>query len=120
MYTSLLRQYSAIGVGTRGTPYVGSQPNTGTYNDAQVQSWLSARIAAGNIPAPNASTYYAIHFPPGVTLNATDVSQGCVAWCAYHRDGTYVRNGVNVPVNYGIVPDQVRASQGDPRPFSST
>lgn len=102
MYTSLLPQYSSIGAGTVDAPYVGSQPSTGTYSDAQVQAYLTSLINAGAVPAPNANNYYAMHFPSGISLTASDGSKSCVTWCAYH--GTYVLNGVNV--NYGIVPDQ--------------
>jgi hypothetical protein len=102
IYTSLLPQYSSIGSGTVGTPFVGAQPSTGTFTDAQVQSYLNSLFAAGSIPAPNANNYYPVHFPAGVTIKDSSGASSCVTWCAYH--GTYVRNGVNV--NYGIIPDQ--------------
>ncbi len=101
LYTSLLPQYSGIGTGTRGTPFVGTK-SAGSYTDAQVQAYLNTLFAAGSIPAPNANNYYPVHFPPSTSITASDGSRSCVQFCAYH--GTYVRNGVNV--NYGIVPDQ--------------
>jgi hypothetical protein len=101
IYTSLLPQYSAIGAGTVGTAFVGSK-TAGSYTDAQVQAYLNTLFTAGSIPAPNASNYYPVHFPPSTSITASDGTRSCVTWCAYH--GTYVRNGVNV--NYGIIPDQ--------------
>ncbi len=101
IYTSLLSQYSGIGTGTRGTPYVDTK-TTGTYTDAQVQAELNRLFTAGVIPAPSANNYYPVHFPSGVTIKDSSGTSSCVTWCAYH--GTYVRNGVNV--NYGIIPDQ--------------
>jgi hypothetical protein len=101
IYTSLLSQYSSIGTGTRGTPFVDTK-GTGTFTDAQVQAELNALFSAGKIPAPNGSNYYPVHFPSGVTIVDSSGDSSCTTWCAYH--GTYVRNGVNV--NYGIIPDQ--------------
>lgn len=101
IYTTLLGQYSGIGTGTRGTPYVDTK-TTGTYSDAQVQAELNRLFTAGAIPAPTASNYYPVHFPAGVTVVDSGGSASCTQWCAYH--GTYTRNGVNV--NYGIIPDQ--------------
>ncbi|MFL5345449.1 MAG: hypothetical protein ACJ8AT_11675 [Hyalangium sp.] len=101
IYTTLLGQYSGIGTGTRGTPYVDTK-TTGTYTDAQVQAELNRLFTAGVIPQPNGSNYYPVHFPSGVTVVDSSGSASCTQWCAYH--GTYVRNGVNV--NYGIIPDQ--------------
>jgi hypothetical protein len=101
IYTSLLKQYSAIGTGTRGAPYVAAQA-TASLTDAQVQSFLTSLFNAGKLPLPNASNYYPVHFDPGTSITDPSGAQSCVVFCAYH--GTYVYNGVNV--NYGVVPDQ--------------
>lgn len=101
MYTSLLPQYSGIGSGTRGTPYVGHQTATST-TDASVHAYLTALFDAGTLPKPTANNYYPVHFPPGVTVTDDTGKKSCVTWCAYH--GTYVYHGINV--NYGIIPDQ--------------
>jgi hypothetical protein len=101
MYASLLTQYSGIGAGTRGTPYVGNQTATST-TDASVKAYLTGLFNAGTLPKPTANNYYPVHFPAGVTVTDSSGAKSCVTWCAYH--GTYVYNGVNV--NYGIIPDQ--------------
>jgi hypothetical protein len=97
----MLAQYSAIG---RGSAVNGILDNraTASVSDATVQAELNRLFAAGTLPAPNANTYYPVHFPAGMTITAPDGSRSCVQFCAYH--GTYVRNGVNV--NYGVMPDQ--------------
>ncbi len=97
----MLAQYSSIGRGKRGTPYIDTAAG-GSLTDAQVQTELNRLFAAGSIPAPTANSYYPVHFPAGTSITAPDGSQSCVQFCAYH--GTYVRNGVNV--NYGVIPDQ--------------
>jgi hypothetical protein len=100
-YYNLLSQYSSIGHGTRGTPFVDNRTRT-RVSDAQVQAELARLITAGSVPQPNANNYYPVHFPAGTTITAPDGSKSCVVFCAYH--GTFVHNGVNV--NYGVVPDQ--------------
>ena len=95
-----LAQYNVLS-GTRGAPVVASLA-LGAYSDAQIQGQLRAMITAGTVPAPRGSTYYPIHFPAGVSIQAGDGTRSCVQWCAYH--GTFVHNGVHV--QYGIVPDQ--------------
>ena len=103
IYTSLLPQYSGIGPGTNHATYTDTGAPTATaITDAQIQAELSRLITAGLVPAPNANTYYPIHFPSGRSITGADlISKSCKEFCAYH--GTYVRNGVNV--NYGVIPD---------------
>ena len=87
--------------GTFGGTYDDTTAPTGSITDATVQSEIKKLISGGKVPAPDADTYYAVHFAPGVNVTASDGSRSCIQFCAYH--GTFVRNGVNV--NYGIVPD---------------
>jgi len=97
----LLNQYSGIGRGTGVNGFVDNRTTT-RLSDAALHTELNRLFTAGSLPAPNASNYYPIHFPAGVSITAPDGSRSCVQFCAYH--GTYVRNGVNV--NYGVIPDQ--------------
>jgi len=99
-YFDLLAQY---GVG-RGTGVNGVVDNRTTVSvtDAAIHSELNRMFSAGILPLPNASNYYPVHFPPGVTITAPDGSRSCVQFCAYHS--SYVVNGVNV--FYGVIPDQ--------------
>ncbi len=100
-YYDLLSQYSGIGHGTRGSPFVDNRTRT-RLSDSQVQAELARLISAGSVPQPTANSYYPIHFPPNTSITAPDGSRSCVQFCAYH--GTFVHNGVNV--NYGVIPDQ--------------
>jgi len=97
----LLSQYSGIGRGSGVNGFVDNRTST-RVSDNALHTELNRLFAAGSLPAPNASNYYPIHFPSGVTITAPDGSRSCQVFCAYH--GTYVRNGVNV--NYGVIPDQ--------------
>jgi hypothetical protein len=69
--------------------------------DSQIESFVSAQISAGKLPAPDANTVYAVFFPSGVKITASDGSQSCVQFCAYH--GTFVRNNLNI--YYDVIPD---------------
>jgi hypothetical protein len=100
LYT-MLGQYSGIGHGTGANGFVDNRTATNV-TDTALHTELNRLFTAGSLPLPNASNYYPIHFPAGVTITAPDGSRSCVEFCAYH--GTYVRRGVNV--NYGVIPDQ--------------
>jgi hypothetical protein len=57
---------------------------------------LVKQLDAGVLPAPTENSYYAVHFPPGVTILAgVFEDRSCVEWSAYHGDlapsapGTY-------------------------------
>ena len=89
---AMLAQYN-IGFGT-GVNGIVDNRRTRNVSDATVQSRISALITAGSLPAPNANTYYPVHFPSGMTITAPDGSRSCVVFCAYH--GTFTQaNGIN-------------------------
>ena len=92
-----------IGMGSWVKSFSDSTAPTGTVTDTQIQSRLKALISNGSVPAPDANTYYAIHFAPGITIkDGTDIS--CQQFCAYHGTIAY---SVSVPyIYYGIMPDQ--------------
>jgi hypothetical protein len=94
----VLPQYN-IGLGTSVAGIVDTNA-TKSIKDAAIQSRLTTLINQGRLPAPNANTYYPVHFPSGMTITSGS-SRSCVQFCAYH--GTFVLNGVNV--NYGVIPD---------------
>lgn len=104
--TSFLSQYSTsspkqtIGAGSFGGSHVDSQTAT-KVTDAQVQQFLTSLFDNGALPVPTGDSYYPVHFPAGVKITASDGSQSCVQFCAYH--GTYAYNGQNV--YYGVLPD---------------
>jgi uncharacterized repeat protein (TIGR01451 family) len=100
-----------IGRGTFGgkftiTPSLCPGTAACTVNDTQIQTELAAQINGGHLPAPQTdvhgivNTYYAIYFPPNVTIALDPITKSCVAggFCAYHSD-----TGSNIP--YGVLPD---------------
>jgi uncharacterized repeat protein (TIGR01451 family) len=99
-----------IGHGTFGgkftiTPSLCPGPTACTLTDAQIQAELTRQINSSALPAPQSdahgiiNTYYAIYFPPGVSINAGGVSS-CVSggFCAYHSNTASL-------VPYGVLPD---------------
>ena len=100
----------SIGHGTFGgkftiTPSVCPGPTACTVTDASIQIELANQINSHALPAPQTdvhgiiNTYYAIYFPPNVTISAGGLSS-CVrgGFCAYHSN-----TGSLVP--YGVMPD---------------
>jgi hypothetical protein len=88
------------------TPSLCPGPAACTVTDTQIQTELTNQINAHVLPAPTTdlhgiiNTYYAIYFPPGVTIN-DGTSSSCVkgGFCAYHSDIA----GTLAP--YGVLPD---------------
>src|SRR6185312_14090852 len=77
-----------------------------TISDAQIQAELTNQVNNHVLPAPqtdaqgNINTYYAIYFPPNVTIALAPGVNSCVqgGFCAYHAN-----TGSLLP--YGVFPD---------------
>src|SRR5262249_10357507 len=71
-YFDWLNEYNttsqSIGRGSFAGSYNYTTGATGTVTDAQVQSAIKNLISTGKIPAPDANTYYAVHFAPGINI----------------------------------------------------
>ncbi|HVG91423.1 MAG TPA: hypothetical protein VNB54_08020, partial [Alphaproteobacteria bacterium] len=100
-----------IGHGTFGgkftiTPSICPGPVACTVTDAQIQTELTNQINNHVLPAPQTdvhgiiNTYYAVYFPPNVTISLDATTNSCVTggFCAYHSN-----TGSNIP--YGVLPD---------------
>jgi hypothetical protein len=100
-----------IGHGTFGgkftiTPSICPGSAACTVTNTQIQTELAAQINSHVLPAPQTdihgiiNTYYAIYFPPNVTISLDPTTRSCVSggFCAYHSN-----TGSLVP--YGVMPD---------------
>lgn len=112
-----LGEYSTTGLnGADGQPGSNQALGHGTFNgtititpsitgtsltDSQIQSELNAQIAAGVLPAPDDSTFFAINFPVQYSISQGG-SSSCSAggFCAYH--GTFLRGSQDV--YYSVLP----------------
>ena len=122
-YLDMLSEYSTKGVqggGATGKQKIGRGSVVGeftitpsvtatTVDDSEIQNELLAQIQAGHLPAPttdatgNINTWYAIYFPPGVTITmGTQSSCQSGGFCGYH--GT-VQSADNRLLTYGVIPD---------------
>ena len=126
-YVDMFAQYdTTVGGGTNQHIGHGSflqqvtiTPSTSgsSIDDTAIQSELAAQISAGKLPAPttdaagNNNTYYAIFFPPGLTITQGG-SSSCVSggFCAYH--GT-VASANGHEIYYGVHPDMQAGSGCD-------
>jgi hypothetical protein len=75
-----------------------------TVDDSQIQVWLGRHIAAGDFPAPDDQTVYALYFPPTTTITLQG-APGCTVggWEAYHSSGA-VLDGGSQQVAYAVLP----------------
>jgi hypothetical protein len=77
-----------------------------TVTDVEIQTELTNQINAAVLPAPQTDahgivdTYYAVYFPPNVTIQLNATTKSCVkgGFCAYHSN-----TGSNIP--YGVMAD---------------
>jgi hypothetical protein len=110
-------QHIGVGSATSVVTITPSSAST-TVDDSTIQSELASQVAAGHLAAPtvdsagNATTYYAVFFPHGVTITQGG-SSSCVAggFCAYH--GTVASSGAHSEFYYGVHPDMQSGSGCD-------
>jgi hypothetical protein len=67
-----------------------------TLIDTQIVAELVRQLDAGVLPAATEDSYYAVYFPPGITIELGEfLEKSCTTWAAYHDDlapaspGTY-------------------------------
>jgi hypothetical protein len=125
-YFDILTEYTTAGItGANGTSTSNQTIGHGTFagkftitpslcpgtaacsiTDAQIQTELTNQINSHALPAPQTdahgitNTYYAIYFPPNVTIALDPTTKSCVqgGFCAYHSN-----TGSLIP--YGVMPD---------------
>jgi hypothetical protein len=72
----------------------------------EVEQWLAARIAAGEVPAPTDQTLYALYFPAATTVSFTAAQGGgssCQAFLGYHTSFDVTVGGQQVPTAYAVI-----------------
>src|SRR5262249_16689512 len=72
---SMLSQYN-IGSGSAVAGIVDTN-STRSIKDSAIQSRLKTLITSGQLPAPDANTYYPVHFPSGMSITMGS-SRSCV------------------------------------------
>lgn len=94
---------------------------TGSITDSSIQSAIKSLASSGKIPKPNANSYYAIHFAPGIDITNSQGDASCQVFCAYH--GTIAGPTSSGYYYYGIMPDQGGNCAGgcgkDSNPFNN-
>ena len=93
---------SEYGVGAlRSLPVVVvSEAAPSAPSDAQVQSWLAAKIAAGQLPAPDGNIVYAVYYPATTVITSRE-GTSCTDFYGYHDQGVS-QAGVAYP--YAVLP----------------
>jgi hypothetical protein len=78
---------------------------TAAIDDSDIQIWLGKHIAAGDFPAPDDQTVYAIYFPLSATITSQGTT-GCTAggFEAYHQSGALLPDGGQQQVAYAVMP----------------
>jgi hypothetical protein len=72
-----------------------------TLVDAEIVAELVSLLDAGVLPAATEDSYYAVYFPPGITIELGEFqAKSCKAWAAYHHDLAPASPGT-----YAVFPD---------------
>lgn len=111
-YFALMFQYrttspaQSIGYGSVAPAFVASGvQSTGPVGVYTISEALNHLITAGSVPAPDANTYYAFHFPPGLVVGDS-YGTVCINYCAYHTSDFFG----NQQVYFGVMPDLTQPS----------
>jgi hypothetical protein len=97
-----------IGRGTATATITIAPSNTATsITNDQIIAELQGQIAFGQVPKPDASTLYMVHFPAGMKISMPDGNGGtassCTQFCAYHNT---TRATSTIPeFFYGVIPN---------------
>ena len=87
----------AVGHGSlAATATITSADPPAMLDDAAIQSFLQAQIAANVVPAPLANTLYFVYLAPGVAVTMGG-GQSCQSFCGYHEQ-------INGQIFYGVMP----------------
>ena len=71
-----------------------------TIDDADIQTWLAAKMDDATLPAPDANTIYAIYYPELTTVTLGQGGTSCQDFGAYHNNITYKTGDVS----YAVMP----------------
>jgi hypothetical protein len=98
-WTAVSHEY---GVGAiRGLPVaVANETAPSSLTDAQVQSWIAAKITSGLLPAPDGNTVYAVFYPSGTTITRR-IGTSCTNFYGYHGQSTSASRAAYV---YAVLP----------------
>jgi len=83
--------------GTR-LPSVQFESAPASISDAQIASWIDAKVADGSLPKPSTSTVFALFYQAGTTIT-TALGSSCISFAAIHGAAT-----LSNPVFTGSVP----------------
>ncbi|KAJ3307875.1 hypothetical protein HDU76_004297 [Blyttiomyces sp. JEL0837] len=85
-YNTTTPTVQKIDYGTFGGSYIETGTIKTTLDDvADIQPYL-VNLAKSGIISPNANTFFAMHFGPGITITQ-GTTTSCVQFCAYHAGG---------------------------------
>jgi len=72
-------------------------------SDAEIASWIDARVADGGLPKPNANTVYALFYQAGTTITS-GTARSCREFGALHKSVSLANPTFTGNVPYAIIP----------------
>jgi hypothetical protein len=89
-----------VGAISSATPIQLTDNAPASIDDADIQTWIAAKIDDATLPAPDANTIYAIYYPDGTTVTLGQNGTSCQDFGAYHDNITYKTSDVA----YAVMP----------------
>ena len=97
-----------LGAATAATPVELTETATGTLDDADIKTWLAAKLnGTSTLPGPTDNTLYVLNYPAGVTVTLTSqqgTTTSCVEFGGYHDNITLDSAHQNRSVAYAVIP----------------
>ncbi len=108
-WTTTTKEYG-IGAATSLAPVMAADKPASTIADADIRSWLAAKLDAGDpaFPAPDEATVYVLFYPPGVVVTQDagngQTVKGCTDFGGYHDDLPLGTGVGALDVAYAVIP----------------
>lgn len=100
-WTATTAQYG-VGAATAVTPVHLTETAPSTIDDAQIQTWLKAKLAGTTLGTPNAQTIYTVFYPTGTTITYGGMSSCISGGFGGYHGSLNLPSGLAVP--YAVLP----------------
>jgi hypothetical protein len=105
-YWSATTKEYGVGPATAAPPIQVEETVTGTITTDGISAWLHAKLASKDpaFPAPDASTVFILHYPPGVIVDGATEGLGCARFGGYHTVTSVAVDDQTVDVPFAVLP----------------
>jgi hypothetical protein len=107
-WTATTKEYGIGAIEYAGTKELTGETAPATITDTDVQAFIAAKIASGDLGAPDPNTLYAIFYPETttITLSGGGIGGGssCTSFGGYHGDVAVSVSGKSADYAFAVLP----------------